>query len=485
VVDRTKVTEKGKLISGKFLVYEPHARVVRWLYKRFRELGGQFNILAAEVARMPVVFPDFESWVSPLDISKFFLKKVPGGYHISRVSLMRLLAAVEYIGTWKVSGKNPDGTLYTELIPNNHDAIVPLDDWDYAFKHVSFTNLDGLPNTERTMGHSWSPVSKQESTETLRGLLTSPLGLVNCSDGLYRVAMQRGENRPKSYGLVIESDLVDSIFQQRLSERLVEMDGNQFFYARLEKLRKEQAKKVTSVPEQIARYQQEREGIQAYIKAVGSTADTATLQKYNNDLLEISSHITALENKQKAARVTNNAITKMHSLLASIKADKENRDTLLGTNGATEESSTFLRLLIDRICLDEHSAHFLTLTIVWAEPFQQVDVCYLYRVYGRRQLWTTEEEADLNRLFVTADRLELLQRFPDRSWKSILGWGYGLGMKRGYGSSDSANFLGDTLSLNEWDFLQQHGWEIPETKTAHYWLYNVDFFDDVLEHSSK
>ena len=83
-MDRVKLLADGtpNPTYGKFIEYEPHARVVRRLYSRFRELAGQFNLLAAEVAAMPVVFLDFEEWVSELDVSKLQLKKVPGGYTI-------------------------------------------------------------------------------------------------------------------------------------------------------------------------------------------------------------------------------------------------------------------------------------------------------------------------------------------------------------------------------------------------------------------
>ncbi len=202
IVDRVKLLADGKPnpTYGKFIEYAPHAKVVRRLYARFRELGGQFNLLAAEVARMDIVFPDFEDWVSELDVSKFQLKKVPGGYHISRVGLFHLMTAVEYIGYWKV-----DGSLLIDGNGEpvaNHDAIVPFIDWEYAFTHLSFTTLDGLPNPDRTHGSTWTPANKQEKKGALHGLLTSPLGLVDCSSGHYRIAEQREGHSQRSHRAV-------------------------------------------------------------------------------------------------------------------------------------------------------------------------------------------------------------------------------------------------------------------------------------------
>jgi hypothetical protein len=114
IVDRDKTSPT----HGHFIVYEPHAKVVRRLYARYRALEGRFNLLAAEVASMEYVFPDFEEWVSELDKSALRLKKVPGGYTISRVSLYHLLTAFEYrgwckYGEWDNKAKK---TAFSELL---------------------------------------------------------------------------------------------------------------------------------------------------------------------------------------------------------------------------------------------------------------------------------------------------------------------------------------------------------------------------------
>ncbi len=51
IVDRVKLLADGtpNPTYGKFIEYVPHARVVRCLYARFRELGGQFNLLALRI----------------------------------------------------------------------------------------------------------------------------------------------------------------------------------------------------------------------------------------------------------------------------------------------------------------------------------------------------------------------------------------------------------------------------------------------------
>jgi len=281
IVDR----DKSSPTYGKYIEYVPHARVVRRLYARFRELSGQFNVLAAEVARLPLLFPDFESWVSPLDIRRFRLKKVPGGYHISRIGLLHLLTAVEYVGYWKV-----DRQLIVDIDQQflvNHAPIVPFSDWEYAFNRLSFTTLDGLENTERTHGHTWISVKKAESSNVLAGILVSPLGTVQNSGGVYRVTEQREGHSQRSTTLAVDARLIDSIWYERLSERMREIDGNKFFDEQVARLKEQHARELVTVPEQLARYYKERAGIQAYIKATGATADKATLQAFNTQLLAV------------------------------------------------------------------------------------------------------------------------------------------------------------------------------------------------------
>ncbi len=469
IVDRVKFLADGRPnpTYGKFIEYEPHSRVVKRLYARFRELDGQFNLLSAEVARMSVVFPDFEDWVPPLN--KLRLKKVPGGYHISRVGLLHLLTAIEYAGFWKV-----DGQLLTDAdgVPViNHDAIVPAADWQYAFSRLSFVTLDGLPNHERTHGSTWVPVSKQDSSGSLRGLLTSPLGLVNCSAGRYRVAEQRPGVAQRSNTLVVDVELVDALFQARLSERMYEIDQNKFFYAQLAKLKQQHAKALLTVDEQIARYKKEREGIQNYIKAVGATADVATLQQYNADLLELSAHITELESKKQSAVAEVSSIARIRERLSRMKA-------LLGTDGPTELSKLFIRLACEAIILNKYSSHFITLTIHWAAPFSQTDICFLYRAAGVHQKWSTEDEVDLTRLYPEADRLELYQRFPTRTWQGIVQLAYHLGLTR-HTSLNTSGITNPTLSLADWQVFQRYDWDIPTSDSAAYWIY--DARNDILE----
>src|SRR5260370_35069908 len=55
----------------RYIVYEPHAQVVRWIFFRFKELGGVVAALMREIERKPYLFPDFEEGISDIILHAF------------------------------------------------------------------------------------------------------------------------------------------------------------------------------------------------------------------------------------------------------------------------------------------------------------------------------------------------------------------------------------------------------------------------------
>jgi hypothetical protein len=116
-----------------YVVYEPHAHLIRWLFKRYRELGGNLPMLARELERIDFRFPAFESGIA---------------YHVglrevtdhsfplrTRESIIGILTNKAYIGYYEYGGM----LVSTEA----HDAIVPMSDFLFAYERLSGSSLDG------------------------------------------------------------------------------------------------------------------------------------------------------------------------------------------------------------------------------------------------------------------------------------------------------------------------------------------------------
>ncbi len=65
VVDlREYMEQDGVMVPNlgyrRYMIYEPHAQVIRWIFRRFFELGGKLLALCRELNAIPVLFPDFD-----------------------------------------------------------------------------------------------------------------------------------------------------------------------------------------------------------------------------------------------------------------------------------------------------------------------------------------------------------------------------------------------------------------------------------------
>jgi hypothetical protein len=130
----------GYVIQGKrkqqaLLVYEPWARVVRWLFERFRELNS-FGALCREVESMPYLFPDPTADDLMRFTFKIRMRRVPGGFKPSGVDAIRyILTNPVYIGAWVY-----DGAIVKE---DNHPAIIDRELFMWAYQKLTGRDLQG------------------------------------------------------------------------------------------------------------------------------------------------------------------------------------------------------------------------------------------------------------------------------------------------------------------------------------------------------
>ena len=483
IIDRTE----NSPTFGRYIPYSPHSEVVARLHKRFRDLNGQFNLLAAEVGKMSVVFPPFEAWVDKRNISQFKLKKVCKvhgwlcdckqtdcemmGYHISRLALFRLLTAVEYAGYWKFKGEVLTDEEGQPL--KNHEPIVPMDDWLYAFNRLSFTTLTGEVNTIRPNTKTWTPAKNAESTSLLKGIVTSPLGAVNSSEGVYRVMERRqGSKMHNSNILTVSTIWIDGPFEMRLLQRLYENQaGNgKFLREQLKHIKANNAKALVSVDEQIANYQKAIANREAYIANVGAAIDKETALELNDAMKKDRAQLAALRAKKDAA---NKEMTGIEEMIQRIRmlTGKPGKSGIEGN----EESRRFIRLMCESVELSKYSNHVLTLTVRWRAPFTQIDVLYLYRKEAGRQPWSKADEQVLRDLYPEADRLTILQALPTRSWQSIIAWANDMGLRR-YTQLNTSGIHDILLCWNDTQLLQAHGWKRDE-KCDHNTWWDIDTLD--------
>jgi len=158
-IDRNKESKT----CGMFIVYEPHAKVVRWIFTRFVELGYSFSKLCSELRQISCLFPDFEPGV----FTKCALKPgKEGGYVIaSKDGLRHILTNVAYIGILKAEGA---------YISNNHEPIINEDLFWSVYGCLESTRPDGTPTGKLPLVRYTPAKSPVDREPLLKGIITTP-----------------------------------------------------------------------------------------------------------------------------------------------------------------------------------------------------------------------------------------------------------------------------------------------------------------------
>ncbi len=94
------------------------------------------------------------------------------------------------------------------------------------------------------------------------------------------------------------------------------------------------------------------------------------------------------------------------------------------------QQNRFLRVIIDRILLEQENDHF-NVEILWRTGAEQRLILFRPANSRPRDRWTEEEEQLLRAHYCSATRAQLLALLPTREWKEILRRGHHSGLRRG------------------------------------------------------
>jgi hypothetical protein len=438
IVDRQKFAADGQPNPNykKLIPYEPHARVVRGLFKRYRELGGSLTRLYREVRAMQFVFPFFEDMTNE-KYSGLARKKNAYGYTITKWGLGQLLTNPVYIGHWYYRG---------EIVSKrNHEPLVDEEDFWYAFNRLSPYLPNGARNIRAT---SQNHVNQRvEKGALLDGIITTTNGRrVYVLDGAYAIH-DRDKNSGR-YKVSIDVAYLDGIFTARLFEAVNDEKHGQTIEERLKEIRSAREYTLVSVDEQIqeARKQIARAERSRQIAAEEDSPEDE--RQAIQRLKGLRATLTELESKQAHAAKDEKDIEECQRLVECVRKGWDSLDMV--------KKRRFIQLITQEIRLSEASTHFLKLEVVWTGPYGCTDTAYIWREHASGGLYTDEENARLRELYPVADRATILAALPHRSWTGILIQGRRLGLSRDRHCGNSS-MLHPDLSLQDDKIIQALG----------------------------
>jgi DNA invertase Pin-like site-specific DNA recombinase len=461
---REKINGEDNPHYNRFYIYEPHAQVIRWLFRRFKQLHGNARELLREIERMPVLFPDFDSSVPDDVVSKFkHYKKVPGGYTIaSDAGLRHVLTNRVYIGDWMYQG--------VIVKTDNHPAIVDLADFLFAYNRLSPTKLDGTPN-EQALHNQRKYARKQGKRQD--GLLKE---CIQAKDPTLRIypkystpkqpkwyygVFRRGASSTQTTPLAtLPCGEIDRIVLLRLIERMQEPQAEEDlgnFLAFEEAATQEASETLKDIERDIAAQK-------ALIERLKKQAQTGQLIEEDLAKEANESYKTA---KAELARLE----ARKQDTTSIAQEDEERRtykQVMREVGEAWEEiimPDEFPRLMylyIKQVTLDFLSPRFFTLTITWRDQKWEQDEFTCYRYSNPSCTWTEAEEATLRELYPGATRYDLLHAFPRRTYLAICEHAGTLGIKRVY-HAEEVDVPYRTCWL-DWQLMQEYGLEEEELR---------------------
>ncbi|MFL5586536.1 MAG: recombinase family protein [Ktedonobacteraceae bacterium] len=420
IVDNKKEIN-GRKVYRKIFPYEPHARIVKKLFKRFGELRGHLKELFREVHAGKFDFPDFDEGISKEVIARYHLKKIPGGYRMSDESaLAYLLTNRVYIGHWIYKG-----TLISE---DNHPAIVPLDLFLYAYTQLSPLNLDGTPNqivlerrADRVKRHY-----QAEQPALLKDCITA-------SDPHYEVYARVVDTHTRGdvyyYGFyrkhetindhaqyMIPASPVDKLVLKKVVECLQTAEEFEDYLSFEGEEIKEQRQALKDIERDIhavktliaqLKIQLESGTLAPYPEALAVTAES--YQRHKQDLERLHTR----KNTAVQAIAKGDKRRSIQQLMKEV-GDRWEEVVL------PEEYPEMIDLFIKKVILDNVSPKFFKFEIQWLNPNWGVSEAVCYRDGSPSKRWTPEEDELLRIHYPTATKLELLQMLPTHTFRSMV-----------------------------------------------------------------
>jgi DNA invertase Pin-like site-specific DNA recombinase len=404
-----------------FVPYEPHAEKIRYLFRRFRELGGNLARLGRELVATGFCFSVFDD--AALHAQKIRLyDETHNAYVIkTRTGLTGMLTNPVYLG-WYVYGD-------VVVSKTAHEAIVPYDDFLYAYNRLSPYTLDGEENTSRPTRNR----TFQTTPALLEGILTGNGYKTHIMGRLYR-AMKRDDHldRDNHTEINVPVKLVDDAFAKGFVKLLVaikqaakkaeEPTAMDALAATIDQLSKEKAAEIGTIDEALANVEQGIKEWELQKKVAMKQLYEPGVEEAISQLKTLHATKDMLREKAKAVHNQQNELARTHSLIeeATTQWDKM----------LFERKQLLVSLIVKSADMTMVTPHILKMVVDLKAPVEGRLVGYIHRKQGVRTAWTDAEKNMLRKLYASASRLEILQALPNRNWVALVHQAEELGIKR-------------------------------------------------------
>lgn len=346
---------QGKKKQQTLLIYEPWARVVRWMFERLQELDN-FPALCREIQEMPYLFPNPSADDLMRYIFKMRMTEVPGGFKPTSVeSIKYMITNPTYMGAW----------VYDDAIvqENNHPAIVDRELFFWAYHRLTGRTLEGewLEGREHTRARSGS------APAVLKHIIRSPQGVIYATfpaEPIYRCEMLTTDpahdgsfRRRMRFGVAV--NILDEIFLARLKELASgDVHLSSHIQTSIDELQAQHAETLISIDEHLAQVRLEIEKTMAFLYNQILSLSPTDKAKYSAKLEGLPTReqeLLAVQEQSEPA-VLQSDLDQLSEVLANIPAQLD--------GCSLQQKQKLARLITTGVTIEELSPHWLRLTVV-------------------------------------------------------------------------------------------------------------------------
>ena len=436
---REKIDGKDNPDYHRYIPYEEHKVRVQYLFRRNRELLCNVNALFREISVISPFFPAFSADIAQEITRMLSMKKIYSdvpdevgsypiiGYDIGTPHGLRsLLSNPAYIGHWLVNSR--------VVRYNNHPALVDEDDFMYAFKRLSPTNLDGSPNVEY-LAASGKYVKKHY---TDRPAILK--GCIACSDASFAIypketpykgkegsgkvfvvyaffPRKKAIATPKS---TVSAQVVDGFFMQCFKKRIQETDQFQDFLSEGEAERKAQKEVRDDIDMLLHAAKASQRSIEEQVEKglitdpVLAHIQQASYQKHQAEVARIENQKAQLVRTATAAQKRRDYKRMLREVMDEWTDIYPPQDLIL-----PDEYPELVEIFLAKAYLDPLSPRFYRLTLYWRDPAWGVNTLIFFRSGNPSLSWSKDEDNTVRSLWPSASKEGLLRVLPIRSWTGI------------------------------------------------------------------
>lgn len=441
------IVDRRDPLHMTYVVYQLHAEIVDREFDRFVSLDGDFPKYIREVDALPYLFPPFESWVDPRNISRFVISQIEEGpyagyYKPTADGLRSMLTNPVYTGLWIPFEGEP--------IPNHHEAIVSSAKFAFSFKRLARIDLNGqrLKPARQTRKYN----SEALLVKVLKDDDDNPIYKDHTRGKLYYQKLKHTWMK-RTHGFSIEHSIIDSAFLEMLFLRITTLEEHFTDWKdTIEQANKRIENRRTSVTASV----KEARRLWTHNMKLLKNPDVPKTEQMEIDLAKtiagLEARIADLEKQLTPKQEESEAITlyQIHTLIPRISTEWKNfqyATKLLVISG-----------LVRRVVLSQVSSGWLKMQIVWKLPDWGIDVGHIRKLSSKAS-WSKEEEEVIRRLYPEGEVLEMLKALPNRNWNGIQEHASYMKVNRVLSRREAMRSTVESgiptnISLDDWEYAQ-------------------------------